>query len=106
LMGIFFILNGALIIDNPVSCTSRYGLLDFTEIKWPYGGGQIIVGLAFLWSSLRKKAVKQAKEDKRVLICHKCERSFYRKDLSDLRCPVCDEPLEELRGFYKRHPDL
>ena len=82
---------------------------DFAEIKWPFGGGLIIFGVFFIWSSFRKKTIeaeKKAKDDKKVLMCSKCIKPFYKKDCQDLICPECQGPLEELSGFYERHPEL
>lgn len=114
---IFFILLGAvwgivgiLIIMNPSFYSSYFHRnLDFTDVKWPFGGGLIILGGFFVWSSFRKKTIeaeKKAKDEKKVLMCPKCIKPLYKKDSEDLKCPDCQAPLEELSGFYERHPEL
>ena len=110
LLGIVWGVFGILIIINPTFYHSelRYHF-DFTEIKWPLGGGLIILGAFFIWSSCRKKTIeadKKAKDEKKVLMCPKCIKPFYKKDCEDLKCPDCQAPLEELSGFYERHPEL
>ena len=101
---------GALIIINPSFYSSYLNReVDFTSIKWPFGGGLIILGLFFIWSSFSKKAIEAAKnaaDAKTVLMCPKCVKPFYKKDCQDLICPECQGPLEELSGFYERHPEL
>ena len=106
LMGLF----GLGILINPIIYNTglRYNF-DFTGIKWPFGGGLIILGAFFIWSSFRKKTIeadKKTKDEKKVLMCPKCIKPFYKKDCDDLKCPDCHERLEELSGFYERHPEL
>ena len=110
LMGSVWGLLGVLIIINPVFYSSYFNRdLDFTGIKWPFGGGLIILGAFFIFSCFRKKTIeaeKKAKDDKKLLMCPKCIKPFYKKDCQDLTCPECQTPLEELSGFYERHPEL
>ena len=110
LLGIVWGLVGVLIIINPVFYSAYFNShLDFTGIKWPFGGGLIILGAFFIWSSFRKKTIeadKKTKDEKKVLMCPKCIKPFYKKDCDDLKCPDCHERLEELSCFYERHPEL
>ena len=110
LLGAVWGLLGALIIINPSFYSSYLNReVDFTGIRWPLGGGLIILGAFFIWSSFRKKTIeaeKKAKDDKIVLMCTKCIKPFYEKDCEDLKCPDCQAQLEELSGFYERHPEL
>jgi hypothetical protein len=41
-----------------------------------------------------------------ILICPKCAKSFYEKDVEQRKCPYCKIDLEKIRGFYDRHPEL
>lgn len=110
LMGSVWGFLGVLIIINPAFYSSYFNRnLDFTSIKWPFGGGLIFLGTFFILSSFRKKAIeaeKKAKDEKRVLMCPKCIKPFFKKDYEDLKCPDCQAALEELSGFYERHPEL
>ncbi len=109
-MGATWGLVGILIIINPSFYSSYlHQYLDFTEIKWPFGGGLIILGASFIWSSFRKEAIeaeKKAKEEKKVYMCPRCVKPFRKKDCPALKCPDCGSQLEELAGFYERHPEL
>ena len=47
-----------------------------------------------------------AKDEKNVLMCSMCIKPYHKKDCQDLKCPVCQALLEDLSGFYERHPEL
>ncbi len=38
-------------------------------------------------------------------ICNKCDSVFKGYELKNMLCPKCRNVLEDLRGFYQRHPD-
>ena len=110
LLGGVLIFSGITIWLNPAYFSSRFGItFDFTGIKWPFGGGLVLLGCFFIWSSFRKKAIeaeKTLRDEKEVLMCPKCVKPFYKKDCQDVKCPECQGPLEDLSGFYERHPEL
>lgn len=110
LMGVVWGLLGFLIIINPIFYSSYFNReLNFTDFKWPFGGGLIILGCFFLWSSFRKKVIeaeKKFKDEEKILMCPICIKPFYKKDAQALKCPDCQSPLEDLTGFYERHPEL
>ena len=110
LLGCVLIFSGISIWLNPVYYSSRFGLpFDFTGIKWPFGIGLIILGSLFIWSPFRKKSIeaeKKAKDENRLLMCPNCIKPLYKKDCRDLKCPDCQASLEDLSGFYERHPEL
>jgi hypothetical protein len=110
LIGIVWGLIGFLIIIKPTFYSSYFNReLNFTDIKWPFGVGLILLGCFFIWSSFRKKAVeaeKIARDEKKVLMCPKCVKPIYKKDAPTMRCPDCQCSLEDLSGFYERHPEL
>ncbi len=114
---LFFIMLGAVITILGVSIIMKPAFydsqlqfyFDFAPIKWPFGGGLIILGVSFLWSSFRKEAIeaeKKAKEEKKIYMCPRCVKPFRKKDCPALKCPDCGSQLEELAGFYERHPEL
>lgn len=39
-------------------------------------------------------------------MCPRCVKPHQKKNVLELKCPVCGEALEDLTGFYERHPDL
>ena len=110
LMGAVWGLLGVLIIINPSFYSSYLNReVDFTGIRWPFGGGLVILGCFFIWSSFGKKfieAEKISRDEKKVLMCPECIEPFYKKDCQDLKCPECHGTLEDLSGFYERHPEL
>jgi putative Mn2+ efflux pump MntP len=68
---IFKVLGGVLTFSgisiwlNPSYFSSRFRItFDFTVIKWPFGGILIILGIFFIWSSLRSKNSKHKDERK------------------------------------------
>ena len=104
LTGLVTAIFGLSVITGPRFYDRLYGRYwDFTEVKIPFGGALIVIGIIFFWSALRKKA--KDFEDK-FLICPKCKTPFNQKDVPDSRCPKCEVELEDLEGFYERHPEL
>jgi hypothetical protein len=77
--------------------------LEFGEANVVVGSIFMMFGIAILVIALRTKA--KDFEDKSV-ICPKCKTPFDQKDVPDGRCPKCEVELEDLEGFYKRHPEL
>ncbi len=59
----------------------------------------------FVVSAIRNKSNYTLLEDK-ILMCKECLQPFYRKNTVDELCPKCGISLEELEGFYERHPEL
>lgn len=49
---------------------------------------------------------KQKEHDEQVLICENCKKPRYKHSVNDLICPECHGDLENLGGFYHRHPEL
>ena len=61
------------------------------------GAGVIVCGVVI------KSVVKRPDG---YLICSECRSVFPVGDLSGTTCPKCAGHLEDLKGFYKRHPEL
>ena len=64
-----------------------------------------LFGVALIVFAIFRKSTPDKEEDK-FLICPKCKTPFNQKDLTDSRCPECKAELEDLEGFYERHPEL
>ena len=104
LLGTSLILYGIFTIIQRGYYSSKFDFyFDFGPYHYLLGAFITIVGVLFVYTSLRTKA--KAFEDD-ILICPKCEASFNRKDITDQNCPQCNVKLEELEGFYERHPAL
>ena len=104
ILGISLFGFGFGIILNPKFYDSKHAFYyDFTEVRVPFGGLLIIIGILFVWLAVRKKAKEFG--DK-FLICPKCRTPFNQKDVPEGKCSKCDVELEDLEGFYERHPEL
>lgn len=110
LTGIMWIVLGISIIVDPIFYSSYLNkVVNFTGIEWFVGACLIIVGCYVILSSFQRKTIeaeKKRKEDKKVMMCRECVKPFYKKNCNDLKCPECKAPVEELIGFYERHPEL
>jgi len=94
-LGILSILVGIIIIREGWSY--RYG------IAVPRLAGYLMAafGVAFLLYGILTKKIPKA-----YVICLDCRNSFYAKDVHQNRCPKCEGTVEDLDGFYDRHPEL
>ena len=68
-----------------------------TGILWIFFGV-----LLFLVTALRRPVSSELV----ILICPKCMNSFYEADTENMICPNCKATLENIKGFYERHPEL
>lgn len=103
ILGVSMALSGLNIIVRPAFFHSGYFYyFDFSEVKWLFGGALITIGLLFIYSSFKTKE----KRYEQLMMCPKCVKPFNKKDCPGLACPECQEALEELEGFYERHPEL
>jgi hypothetical protein len=75
---------------------------DFGRYHYVFGVLITVVGIFFIYTSLTSKS--KHLEDK-YLICPKCKDSYNQKDVPNSRCPNCAVELEDLEGFYDRHPE-
>ena len=109
-LGVSSILFGSAVIIKPKFFhTGLFHYFDFTSVKWPFGLSLMVIGVICIWSTFRKKGVeyyKNEKEQNRILICPKCEQSYRNQDTPTEICPICNVPLEGLKGFYVRHPEF
>jgi len=61
------------------------------------GMGVIVCGL------VTKSIAKRADG---YLICSECRSVFPAGNVRDAACPKCSGRMEDLKGFYERHPEL
>jgi len=64
-----------------------------------------LFGIVVLLSALFRKR-KSFQDEERFFICPKCLTPYARKSFIGGQCSKCEEPLEELNGFYERHPEI
>lgn len=104
LTGLVTAIFGLSIITGPTFYDRLYGRYwDFTDVRVPFGGALILMGILFVWSALRKKAKDFG--DK-FMICPECKTPFNKTDVPNGRCPKCEVKVEDLEAFYERHPEL
>ncbi len=64
-------------------------------------------GLLFgIWSLLLKLPDKSHTPQSPFMICVSCQNPYSKQSLKTSSCPKCGGVLENLPGFYDRHPDL
>lgn len=103
ILGIVCGFLGISIIINPKFYSAKYSYyFDFTEIKWIVGGLCLLFAVLALWISFKR----DSKFTDIQLICPKCEDVFKWNETQTQTCPKCQTKLENLKGFYERHPEL
>ncbi len=98
--GVLVIFWGGMTIHHPKWYSFVYHReFDLTGFNIPIGIALIISGVVIIWIDV----IRPRKDN---LICPKCEELYrWKKSLGD-KCPKCGTILEDLEGFYERHPEL
>jgi hypothetical protein len=100
LLGVCLALYGFFTIIQRGYYSSRFEFyFDFGPYHYIFGIFVAVVGVFFVYTSLTSKK-------KKFLICPECKKSFNPKDVPNSYCPKCSIGLEDLDGFYDRHPEL
>lgn len=104
LFGVCLVSYGLFTIIQRGYYSSRFKFyIDFGSYHSIFGIIIVVFGIFFIYTSLTSKK-KHAKE--KYLICPKCKESFNQKDAINHLCPTCAVKLEDLEGFYDRHPEM
>ena len=61
----------------------------------------VAIGLLIVVGGWRIKVT----DDDKAVACPKCGTSYLQQDVTKMECPACRVELEDLEGFYKRHPE-
>ena len=107
---IFILILGFLIIYHGISTIIKarfywFGLFIVVENnKYFIGCLFILLGLFFVWLSIWRKAIRVIEGE--FFKCTRCGEVIDSKSLKNLICPKCDGVLEELEGFFERHPEI
>ena len=48
---------------------------------------------------------KNAKKLEKIVMCPNCRKPVFVKDIPNGKCQKCDIELEDVEGFYERHPE-
>jgi hypothetical protein len=102
ILGLSLIIFGIGILISPVAYHPVYRVnLDLTNIRWPFGLILIGSGIACLFLVFSKRA-----RTNNFMICPDCGEVFNAKSKEECNsCEGCGCQLEELDGFYDRHPE-
>ena len=76
--------------------------IDLGEYHWVIGIAMSCLGVSIVISSFRKRTIE---EETGTLICPSCRKPYNKQDLQSTDCPECNVPLEQVEGFYDRHPE-
>ncbi|QGY39241.1 hypothetical protein GM415_03585 [Pseudodesulfovibrio cashew] len=99
--GIVNSFGGVLVAFAPTGCWYGY-CWNQEAYNVPLGIGIACLGLVMLVASLRKGQ----RDYGEMYICSRCETALPFAEVPDEQCPHCHIPMEPLKGFYTRHPEL
>ena len=103
--GLCLILMGALVHSDP--SPSMYGF----AVPKATGAFFIFAGIFYIIYVLlnAKKIIadkKNAKKLEKIVMCPNCRKPVFVKDIPGGKCQKCNIELEDVEGFYDRHPGL
>lgn len=101
-LGAVLTVLGCFIMIRPRFYSRLYSYyFDFTGYGVFYGISLILLGIVFIRTGIKQS--KRAKE--KFVICPRCMTSFCERDIQGTTCPKCSGTVEDLSGFYDRHPE-
>lgn len=107
LLGFVLCVLGFLIFFRSEGFHTFYGFhVSFGPYHRYLGISIFVIGLAFIFLCLTAKARGYKEVEDTFVICPKCRDSFYERDVKEKICPKCKIKVEDVKGFYERHPDL
>ena len=99
------ILNGIKMIQKKVIV--NYRGISYTESQSvSYGEQCIALGIIGIISTPFLWFYNKSARPPQYVICQHCLVPLSARSVPNLTCPVCGQSLEDLRGFYERHPEL
>ena len=74
----------------------------------PNETGFLLIAFGFVWIIFMVflKKNKIGIDEQKILMCSHCVKPVAEYIAPGLHCPICHQELEELEGFYDRHPEL
>lgn len=98
LAGVSILFLGKLIGRGPVT------YFDGIE-RYAFGILFLVIGIAlFAYGTLKKERL--VSDGEKIVACPRCGQAYREQDVIDGKCPSCNVRLEDIRGFYERHPEL
>ena len=76
----------------------------FIALSISYLAFVIIYRRRIIEAKIAEKEIKI--EANRTMICPSCREPAFATEFPDNKCPKCDSEVENLYGFYDRHPEL
>lgn len=64
-----------------------------------------VISIIFLFLAYREKIGANYDSEKNYM-CSECLKPFSENQITDDKCPICGSKVENLKGFYDRHPNL
>lgn len=104
IIGFVILLFGGGVIIKPSYYSPKYStVIDLTNIRYPFGITLLLIGGYLIFNGFTR--VEKGKAKTETLICPKCEEvDTYFCDKKHY-CSKCGILLEDIKGFYDRHPE-
>ena len=103
--GILFIIKGFSFFENQYFYW--YGAAHYLgKGRYLVAIAGIIVGILIFLIALRKNFKPFWVDTSKTFKCIKCGNVFEKKDSNAFECPDCGGELDDLDGFFERHPEL
>jgi hypothetical protein len=104
-MGSILIVLGSLILFNPTPTSAGF------HIPKILGPIFIVIGVfSFIYALVFKKSLippdNRFGDASPAFMCPNCRQPAFGNDFPDMECPNCHIQVEEVEGFYDRHPEL
>ena len=98
-----FIFLGIAILLQPKYFWDKYGVyIDLSGMQLIFGPVFIIAGFYWIYRTIHYKKFYKKIGYK----CYQCGKVFKLDSLADHKCNSCNLKLEELEGFFERHPEF
>ena len=99
IIGIIFIWVGINVLKEGWSHLYGHPIPKVTGVFILFFGFYLVLGGFF-------PKARNKRNDEEFLICPTCRKPFGRGDFAENQCPICETDLENLEGFYERHPEV
>lgn len=98
-LGLFCMLAGFVCWKSECHAYGKFLVPRFSGVVYIVGGFVVII-------LCMKNIMSKKRKIGQYLICPKCQNVVETFQSADDKCSKCGEPLEDLKGFYERHPEF